>query len=369
MIVASDSLDVLPPYQFLAYMLLPSLGAWALTTHCIQWHWLAARDKRERERLDGPEQASKSKWLHCWCYNEIPPENSPIIDTTTSVDDLISPSSKAVRDAAASSAANANTSTNANAGVANSFASHIVATPFPFVMFIFCFAMIVLIFCNIMSIAGLVCATAMVMVVVTVCGNTWSDRRTWMDENASTTTTNSYQIPNEEEKKSNLNEFFEELFNSLDYNLLIIFLGTFIVIENINSTGLPALVWESIVGDNPYGNVSSVVGISMFVLVVSQFLGNVPIIQMAVPNVSVLPDTQKKFAWALISFVATIGGNLTLTGSAANIIVAEKAFRLGQNIKFMDHFKVCFWVTLLSCFLGMAVISLTVVFDSYISGN
>ena len=97
--------------------------------------------------------------------------------------------------------------------------------------------------------------------------------------------------------------------------------------------------------------------------------GNVPIIQMAAPNVSSLPDTQKKYAWALISFVATIGGNLILTGSAANIIVAEKAFRLGQNIKFMDHFKVCFWVTLLSSFLGMAIISLTVVFDSYISGN
>jgi Na+/H+ antiporter NhaD/arsenite permease-like protein len=205
------------------------------------------------------------------------------------------------------------------------------------------------------------------MVVVTVCGNTWTDRRTWMDGSASISV-NNYHMPNEEDKKNNLNEFFEELFGSLDYSLLIIFLGTFIVIENINSTGLPALVWESIVGDNPFGDVSSVLGICMFVLVVSQFLGNVPIIQMAVPNVSVLPDTQKKYAWALISFVATIGGNLTLTGSAANIIVAEKAFRLGQNIKFMDHFEVCFWVTLLSCLLGMALISLIVVFDSYISG-
>ena len=366
MIVASDSLDVLPPYQFLAYMLLPSIASWALTTHCIQWYWLSARDKREKERLSGSQSSAQSNWLQCWCYNEVSPESQSAIATDASHDDLLSPTSKA--DSQAAAASSPSMKRIESSGIANRFATYVVATPFPFVMFAFCFTMIVLIFCNIMSISGLVCATAMIMVVVTVCGNAWTDRRTWMDGSASILTYN-YQTPDDEDKKKNLNEFFEELFGSLDYSLLIIFLGTFIVIENINSTGLPALVWRSIVGENPFGDVSSVVGISMFVLFVSQFLGNVPIIQMAVPNVSSLPDTQKKFAWALISFVATIGGNLTLTGSAANIIVAEKAFRLGQNIKFMDHFEVCFLVTLFSSFLGMAMISLTVLLDSYISGN
>lgn len=54
----------------------------------------------------------------------------------------------------------------------------------------------------------------------------------------------------------------------------------------------------------------------MFVLLASQLLGNVAVIQLAKPNIEFLGDAEKKMAWAIISFVATIGGNLTITGSA-----------------------------------------------------
>ena len=140
---------------------------------------------------------------------------------------------------------------------------------------------------------------------------------------------------------------------SIDYSLLLIFLGTFIVVENLDSTGLPALLWDSIVGNQPFKTFSSVVGINLFVLIASQLIGNVAVIFIAMPMVSLLPDTERRFAWATISFVATVGGNLTITGSAANIIVAEKARRLGETVDFFNHYNVCFWITLFSCALGM----------------
>ena len=34
-----------------------------------------------------------------------------------------------------------------------------------------------------------------------------------------------------------------------------------------------------------------------------------------------------------------VGGNLTITGSAANIIVSEKARKLGENVEFFGHYK------------------------------
>lgn len=43
------------------------------------------------------------------------------------------------------------------------------------------------------------------------------------------------------------------------------------------------------------------------------------IVQLAKPNVETLGDQEKKYAWAVISFVATVGGNLTLTGSAGEM--------------------------------------------------
>lgn len=52
-----------------------------------------------------------------------------------------------------------------------------------------------------------------------------------------------YEPLTAEEKIDNLNDFFEELFNSLDYSLLFIFLGTFIVVANLDSTGIPKFTW------------------------------------------------------------------------------------------------------------------------------
>ncbi len=46
-----------------------------------------------------------------------------------------------------------------------------------------------------------------------------------------------------EDKIDNLNEFFDALFMSIDYSLLLIFLGLFIVVENMASTGLPKYIW------------------------------------------------------------------------------------------------------------------------------
>lgn len=43
----------------------------------------------------------------------------------------------------------------------------------------------------------------------------------------------------------------------------------------------------------------------------------------------------------------------------ANIIVAEKVARLDPNsaLDFFRHYKVCFWITLLSCATGALIIT------------
>lgn len=169
-----------------------------------------------------------------------------------------------------------------------------------------------------------------------------------------------------EDRIDNLNEFFEAMFNSIDYSLLIIFLGLFIVVESVAETGYPKLIWSKIAGKTPFKTITSIAGISCFVLIASQLLGNVAVVQLAKPNVEDLSDESKRMAWAIISFVSTIGGNLTITGSAANIIVAEKSNRMDPTIQmdFMRHFKVCFWVTLLCCVIGASLLAVIIQVDN-----
>jgi Na+/H+ antiporter NhaD/arsenite permease-like protein len=217
-------------------------------------------------------------------------------------------------------------------------------------------AMIVMIFVDIMSITSLVCVTAMLMITVLVFSNHWRGISIWgllaSSEFAAVPLT-------AQDRLDDLNEFFEELFSSIDYSILLIFLGTFVVIANIESTGIPKRLWDKIVGEVPFSTVGSVFGISLFVMISSQLLGNVAIVQLSRPNVDSLDDDSRAYAWAVISFVSTIAGNLTITGSAANIIVAEKAARIDPeaNINFFQHYRVCFWVTAVSCAIGASLIT------------
>lgn len=224
--------------------------------------------------------------------------------------------------------------------------TRVVTSPFPYVVLALLGLMVIMIFVDVLPISGLICVFAILMVVVVVMGNHWRNRQIWVEEeeedfpyggtgggvasgapqqqaevNYSTPPEEDLGPLTREDKLDNLNHFFEALFNSIDYSLLIIFLGLFIVVANVDSTGIPAQIWASIVGKRPFSNAASIAGISAFVLISSQFLGNVAVIQLAKPNVEALDDETKRLAWAIISFVATVGGNLTITGSAGKLLL------------------------------------------------
>ena len=240
--------------------------------------------------------------------------------------------------------------------------------------------MIVMIFVDVMPISGLICVFAISMVVIVVMGNHWRDRQVWIEEEDEEAPVTQAAHPpgqlqeqhsgetysaledrpprpelspreavdaleedlgpmTQEDKLDNLNQFFEALFRSIDYSLLIIFLGLFIVVENMSSTGIPERVWNRIVGPSPFTSAASIAGISLFVLISSQFLGNVAVIQLAKPNVEDLGDDTKRLAWAVISFVATVGGNLTITGSAGK---HSAAIQYSNPCSFDDYvYTVC----------------------------
>eukprot|EP01041_Mallomonas_annulata_P001780 gene1780-3449_t len=366
MIVAEDSIDVLPAYLFLLYMLLPATVSWFMTTMWVQRCWMRSRcmpraffakNGAYPELLNSclmDESGDKTKAVDGEPKTDGGSSNGIVAMVNTTNNPMLSSGKQSEK----SSSASHDWQPKEEEGIMKRV-QRVVVSPFPYAMLILMGAMIVLIFVEIMSIAGLVCVTAVVMVVVLVLGNHW--------QGLPILGTDGVQAPlTAEEKIANTNEFFEELFDSIDYSLLMIFLGTFVVVENVDSTGMPKMVWDKIVGSSPFNTISSVIGIAMFVLITSQLLGNVAVIQLAKPNVEVLADAEKKYAWAMISFVATVGGNLTITGSAANIIVAEKVRRLDPNssIDFFRHYNVCFWITLFSCMVGGVIITGIVMADN-----
>ncbi|MBF0166760.1 MAG: anion transporter [Alphaproteobacteria bacterium] len=85
-------------------------------------------------------------------------------------------------------------------------------------------------------------------------------------------------------------------------------------------------------------------------LVLSNSIGNVPAVILLL-SLFGTPDAGTLHGMALIS---TLSGNLLLTGSLANIIVAERAASVGVRLSFLDHAKSGIPMTLISLALAVA---------------
>eukprot|EP00929_Paragymnodinium_shiwhaense_P036993 TRINITY_DN19784_c0_g2_i2.p1 TRINITY_DN19784_c0_g2~~TRINITY_DN19784_c0_g2_i2.p1 ORF type:complete len:405 (-),score=55.09 TRINITY_DN19784_c0_g2_i2:134-1348(-) len=139
----------------------------------------------------------------------------------------------------------------------------------------------------------------------------------------------------------------DPMMSSIDGSLLLFFSGLFIVMDGFNATGLPNRAWQELMGDAQ--DLSDITNLAMYVLVVlvgSNIMSNVPLVLLVAPQIWTFAG-QTRLAWLLLSWVSTIAGNLTLVGSIANLIVAEKA-KHHYNLRFWEYTRVGMLSTLLS---------------------
>ena len=76
-------------------------------------------------------------------------------------------------------------------------------------------------------------------------------------------------------------------------------------------------------------------------------------------SAAVISQSQEKRAWLILAWVSTVAGNLSLLGSAANLIVCEQASRaqfLGYNLSFWSHLMFGVPSTLIVTAIGLLLI-------------
>jgi len=66
------------------------------------------------------------------------------------------------------------------------------------------------------------------------------------------------------------------------------------------------------------------------------------------------PIPDPRAGWLALAMSSTLAGNLTITGSVANIIVVERASAEGVHVGFREYFRVGLPVTLATLALGSA---------------
>jgi Na+/H+ antiporter NhaD/arsenite permease-like protein len=129
----------------------------------------------------------------------------------------------------------------------------------------------------------------------------------------------------------------------IDWQLLVLFIGLFVVNHAFESTGLAAqaVAWLAMQGvqvSDPGALFVAGVGLSNLV-------SNVPAVML------ILPHIQSQQAGITLALVSTLAGNLLLVGSIANLIVADLAQKCGVTLDWRSHARVGVPVTLLTLLL------------------
>lgn len=149
----------------------------------------------------------------------------------------------------------------------------------------------------------------------------------------------------------------------VSYSLLIFFCGMFITVDGFNKTGIPSALWELM---EPYSRVDRSSGIAMLalvILVLSNLASNVPTVLLlgarVAASAAAISQEDEKRAWLILAWVSTIAGNLSLLGSAANLIVCEQARRapnLSYTLTFWSHLKFGLPSTIIVTAIGLTLI-------------
>lgn len=125
----------------------------------------------------------------------------------------------------------------------------------------------------------------------------------------------------------------ERVYRRIDFGLMALFVGLFVIVAGVERVGLG----ERLLGALSFLSPESTFGLTVTTAIVSNVVSNVPAVMVLKTVVSHLP--RQEASWLVLAMSSTLAGNLTLAGSLASLIVAERAKRQCK-ITFWDFARV-----------------------------
>jgi len=115
----------------------------------------------------------------------------------------------------------------------------------------------------------------------------------------------------------------------VDWELLILFIGLFVVNHALERTGVTRQVFQELAASGMSMREPGTLFGATFLL--SNLVSNVPAVML------LLPAATEPFAGPMLALVSTLAGNLLIVGSIANMIVVAAAARQGIQIDWKRH--------------------------------
>ncbi len=141
-----------------------------------------------------------------------------------------------------------------------------------------------------------------------------------------------------------------DLLGLVDWHLLVLFLGLFVVNFALADSGTLAVAAHGLAR----AGVDTTRPAWLFAasVVLSNLVSNVPAVML------LLPQATRPLSGPVLAIASTLAGNLFVVGSVANIIVVDQAARLGVRISWRRHARVGVPVTVLTLAVAAAWLAL-----------
>ena len=138
----------------------------------------------------------------------------------------------------------------------------------------------------------------------------------------------------------------KHVYEEVDWSLLVFFIGLFLIVGGAEQSGIA----RGLLSAAERFDLQNLWIFTGAVVFLSNIVSNVPAVML-------LKDLLPHFAdahhfWLLLAMTSTLAGNLTITGSVANIIVVEKA-REESPVSFGEYLKAGIPVTIATLVVGV----------------
>lgn len=147
----------------------------------------------------------------------------------------------------------------------------------------------------------------------------------------------------------------EDIILGVEWSTILFFIGLFVVVGGMESTGVISMLAEKMVGIIGGNEALAIIMILWISAVVSAFLDNIPFVATLIPMILTMEASGVNVypLWWALSLGACLGGNGSLIGASANVVLAGISAKNGYPITFMQYLKKGFPLMLVSVAISM----------------
>ena len=152
----------------------------------------------------------------------------------------------------------------------------------------------------------------------------------------------------------------EETVAGVEWTTILFFTGLFVVVGGLQETGVIQLLADWLMSATHGSLALTLVIILWFSALISAFLDNIPFVATLIPLIRAMGNSGMDIAplWWAVSLGACLGGNGTLIGASANVVLSGISTRHGYPITFASYLKVGFPLMLVSILISTAYLLL-----------